>query len=188
LLFVGYSTAQALLFSGFLGWGAVFGISIHPYINEEEPMPIWNRSSKRPKPDVPRAISLLHSLFPQEGRVITEHEILQAYSSTDFTAYIGSDDAKPHGAIVFPLSTKDVVTIVKIAAQCGLSVVSRGAGTGLEGHVTSVSRFPPSGLALYFVVQTTGNSICIDLSRMQNILDVHGVYIPQSPWPCLMSH
>jgi hypothetical protein len=148
LLFVGYTTAQALLFSGFLGWGMVFGVSIHSYIHEEEePISIWNRSGKRPKPDLPRAISLLHSLFPQQGRVITEDKILQAYSSTDFTAYIGSDDAKPHGVIVFPLSTEDVVTIVKIAAQCGLSVVSRGAGTGLEGHVTSVSGVTPTELA-----------------------------------------
>jgi hypothetical protein len=143
-LFVGYTTAQALLFSGFLGWGMVFGISIHSYIHEEEPIPIWDRSGKKPKPDLPRAVSLLHSLFPQQGRVITEDKILHAYSSTGFTAYIGSDHAKQHGVIVFPLSTEDVVTIVKIAAQCGISVVSKGAGTGLEGHVTSVSRVPPS--------------------------------------------
>lgn len=138
-LLVKNATAQTLLFAGFLGWGVVFGLSVHSYWNNnEESLSFWTSSSAPPKADLPKAISLLHSLFPQEGRVITDRKTLQAYNSTNYTAYIGSDEAKPHGVIVFPQSTEDVVKIVKIATQCGLSIVSKGSATSLEGHVISV--------------------------------------------------
>src|SRR4051794_29796058 len=44
----------------------------------------------------------------------------------------GVDKALPD-LVVFPRSTEDVVTLVKIAGQYGLPIVGRGAGTGLSG-------------------------------------------------------
>lgn len=138
------STAQSLFIFGVLAWGAVLGLGTHVYIHseKEEPSVVQQLSTGAPKrasPNLSKAISLLRTMFPEEGRIITDKATLKTYSATNYLAYIGSQDAKAHGVIVFPLSTEDVVKIVKIASQCGVSVVSRGSGTGLEGHTTSVS-------------------------------------------------
>ena len=44
----------------------------------------------------------------------------------------GVDKAQPE-LVVFPKTTEDVVTLVKLAREHGLTIVGRGAGTGLSG-------------------------------------------------------
>jgi glycolate oxidase len=66
----------------------------------------------------------------------------------------GVDKARPE-VVVFPLSTEDVVTIVKIARECGAPVVGRGAGTGLSGGA-----IPLEG------------GIMVVFSRMNRILEI----------------
>ncbi len=48
----------------------------------------------------------------------------------------GVDKGTP-GAVVFPATTEDVAAIVRIAAAEGVSIVPRGAGTGLSGGAIS---------------------------------------------------
>jgi len=62
---------------------------------------------------------------------------------------------KPPQAVVFPLSTEDVVAVVKLAAREQLPVVPRGAGTGLSGGSV-----------------ITEGGIVVAFARMKKILEV----------------
>src|SRR5689334_17781167 len=66
----------------------------------------------------------------------------------------GVDKGTP-GAVVFPSTTEDVSTIVRIAAAEGISIVPRGAGTGLSGG--SIAR--DGGIVIVF-------------TRMNKILEI----------------
>ncbi|TNJ47812.1 FAD-binding oxidoreductase [Phaeobacter sp. B1627] len=59
-------------------------------------------------------------------------------------------------AVVFPTSTEEVADIVKICAEFGVPVIPFGTGTSLEGHVNA-----PAG------------GICVDMMRMDAILELH---------------
>ncbi|SEW20916.1 D-lactate dehydrogenase (cytochrome) [Cognatiyoonia koreensis] len=61
----------------------------------------------------------------------------------------------PPDAVAYPLSTQDVAAIVKICAAHHCPVVAWGTGTSLEGHALAVR-----------------GGVCIDLSRMDKVLDV----------------
>jgi len=65
---------------------------------------------------------------------------------------------EPHApdAVAFPVSTAEVSSIVKVCAETDTPVIPYGAGTSLEGHVMA----PRGGL-------------CIDLSKMDQVLEVH---------------
>ena len=63
--------------------------------------------------------------------------------------------ARPADAVAFPESEEEVAQIVRTCARHGLPVIPFGAGTSLEGHIAA----PFGGL-------------CIDLSRMDAILEV----------------
>jgi D-lactate dehydrogenase (cytochrome) len=64
----------------------------------------------------------------------------------------------PHApdAVAFPQSTAEVAAIVRTCAQCRTPVVPYGTGTSLEGHVMALR-----------------GGVCIDLSRMDEILQVN---------------
>jgi len=66
----------------------------------------------------------------------------------------GVDKARPQ-AVVFPRSTEDVVTVVKLAAKHNVAIVGRGAGTGLSGGA-----IPRAG------------GIVISFARMNQILEI----------------
>ncbi len=61
----------------------------------------------------------------------------------------------PPDAVVFPESTDEVAEILRICHGCGCPVVPYGAGTSLEGQVCAVA-----------------GGVCLDLSRMNRILEV----------------
>ncbi len=64
--------------------------------------------------------------------------------------------AQAPDAVVFPASTKEVSDIVKVCATHRVPVIPYGTGTSLEGHVNA-----PAG------------GVCVDLSRMDNIIAVN---------------
>jgi glycolate oxidase len=66
----------------------------------------------------------------------------------------GIDKALPD-LVVFPESTEDVVALVKLAAQLGMPIVGRGAGTGLSGG--AIAR---------------AGGIIISFARMNKILEI----------------
>jgi len=59
-------------------------------------------------------------------------------------------------AVAFAHSTEDVVAIVKLASKHGAPIIPFGTGTSLEGHVAALQ-----------------GGITIDLSQMDNILEVN---------------
>lgn len=63
-----------------------------------------------------------------------------------------------HSVIVYPISTEDVVKIVKIAVKYRMPIIPYSGGTSLEGHTRGHSN----------------GGICVDMSRMDRILEING--------------
>jgi glycolate oxidase len=59
------------------------------------------------------------------------------------------------GLVVFPRSTQDIVTCVRVAATHGLPVVPRGSGTGLAGGATPI-----------------GDALVVVTSKMTDIIEI----------------
>jgi len=69
--------------------------------------------------------------------------------------YDGGVDKHPPDLVAFPRSTAEVAAIVKIAAEAGVPVVGRGAGTGLSGGAIPIE-----------------GGIMVAFSRMNRILEI----------------
>jgi D-lactate dehydrogenase (cytochrome) len=94
------------------------------------------------------AIDMLRERLP--GRVETGAAVCRQHANT-----LTSIANEPPDAVVWPLSTEDVVLVVGIASELRVPVIAFGAGTSLEGHVNA----PFGGLSL-------------DMGRMNRILGV----------------
>ncbi|KAL0070584.1 D-lactate ferricytochrome c oxidoreductase [Marasmius tenuissimus] len=99
------------------------------------------------------AVEKLQAAFPEEDRVSTDSEVLKQHGASENSYH----PASPHSVVVFPLTTEDVVKIVKIATECVMPIVVYSGATSLEGHYSGI----PSG------------SICIDMSNMDKILAIN---------------
>lgn len=71
----------------------------------------------------------------------------------------GSDESAhapcPPQAVVFPLNTAEVAAVVSQCAEHRIPVIPFGIGSSVEGHILAVR-----------------GGVCIDLSRMDNVLDI----------------
>ncbi|KAG7558167.1 hypothetical protein FFLO_02894 [Filobasidium floriforme] len=123
-----------------------------------------------------KAIAELRTLFPPnaagESQLSVNKEELLSH------AQAGGTHHHPHtpDVVVYVESTEDVVKCVRWAGEWGVPVVPYSGGTSLEGHITA----PYGGL-------------CIDLSRMDKILELNledSDMVVQSgvPWEEINSH
>ncbi|KAL4261879.1 D-lactate dehydrogenase (cytochrome) [Pleurotus pulmonarius] len=103
--------------------------------------------------DVKLAIEELRAALPGHGQVDTDPDALRTYGSSENSYHPTS----PHAVIVRPGSTEDVVKIVNISRKYRVPITAYSGATSLEGHFSGF----PSG------------SICIDLSGMDKILEIH---------------
>ncbi|MDH3438731.1 MAG: FAD-binding protein, partial [Betaproteobacteria bacterium] len=62
----------------------------------------------------------------------------------------------PPDAVAFPTSTAEVAEIARLCARDGVPMIAFGVGTSVEGHVLAIH-----------------GGVCLDLSRMNRVLDVH---------------
>ncbi len=100
-------------------------------------------------PVSPAFIEDLRALLGE--RVSTAAAVLEHHGS-------GEDymPVAPPDAVCFAESTDEVAAIVRLCARDGVPVIPFGTGTSLEGHVQAVR-----------------GGVCIDLTRMNNILEVN---------------
>lgn len=62
----------------------------------------------------------------------------------------------PPDAVAFPASTADVAEIARLCSNHGVPMIAFGVGTSVEGHVLAIH-----------------GGLCLDLSHMNRVLDVH---------------
>jgi hypothetical protein len=133
-----------LIYFGVSIWAALvgyeYGAHFHFSSSQDDPGsrtalsgPPWTYSTS----DLAHAISDLHHALQGADHVVMDTEVLKPYGSPKYTAYFGSEDVRPHGVAVLPLST-DVVAIVSIAKKWGVPIVPFRNGTSLEGHTGGV--------------------------------------------------
>lgn len=84
-------------------------------------------------------------------RAVTSHAVREHHSHGE-----GMRDAGLPDVVVFPETNEEVASIVKLCNQARIPVIAFGTGTSLEGHLK----------ALY-------GGVCIDLSRMNSVLQVN---------------
>lgn len=87
--------------------------------------------------------------------ISTQQDDLVGHSGSEWSSYTRKETDIPF-AIVYPASTLEVSEIMKVCHQRKIPVTALSGGTSLEGH------FAP-----------TRGGICIDMGRMDKILDFH---------------
>jgi D-lactate dehydrogenase (cytochrome) len=95
-----------------------------------------------------RVISELRDLV---GERVSTAESVRAHHGKDVSYHAPHDP----DAVVFAQSTAEVSEIVKVCARHRTPIVAYGTGTSLEGHIAALN-----------------GGVCIDLSRMNNIVRV----------------
>jgi D-lactate dehydrogenase (cytochrome) len=96
-----------------------------------------------------RAIEELRGTF--EARVSTAQAVRDQHGRGE-----AFDAGLPPDAVVWPATTAEVSAVVSLCAHHDVPVIAYGAGTSLEGHVSA-----PYG------------GVCVDLSRMNQVLALH---------------
>ena len=121
--------------------------------------------------------------------VITQESLaeLEPYCQDRYTAHT----APPPDLVVFPRSTADVVTIVKVCSALGLPIIARGSGTSLEGH----SLAPHGGCVLDFtrnmasIVAVRPGDLDVTVQPgmtwgdLNEALKPHNLFFPVDPGP-----
>jgi len=107
--------------------------------------------------------------------VSTSDDDCKAHSGSEWSSYTTKPSEVPF-AIVYPNSTEEVSKIMKVCHKRKIPVTALSGGTSLEGH------FAP-----------TRGGICIDMGRMDKILDFHPkdldiVVQPAIGWEDLNEH
>src|SRR6516225_8338055 len=105
---------------------------------------------KRPEPQV--LASTLEAMAARFGnRLITSQAVREQHAHT--CTWL---PPQPPDAVVMAQETPDIQDAVRICAKYGVPIIAFGTGTSLEGHINA-----PAG------------GVCIDLSDMNRVLEVH---------------
>lgn len=99
-------------------------------------------------------IDELRVLLKEDQISISKSE-LESHSDSFFSTDHPHEDEKPD-AIVYPSSTKEVSEILKLAHKHRVPITPYSGGTSLEGHYIPTRR-----------------GICVDLTRMGDVIEIH---------------
>jgi len=138
---------------------SVFALRSQDNLLSSESLPINTPSISSHSPaygnptDFQSAIHELQEAFPEEDRVTTDPDDLHDHGFSVNDYHPGS----VHSVVVYPLTTQDVVKIVKIAVQYKMPLIPYSGGTSLEGHTRGYAN----------------GGICVDMSKMDNILQIN---------------
>lgn len=86
--------------------------------------------------------------------------------------------------VVYPNSTEDVVKIVNISRKYRMPVVAYSGATSLEGQYRAVSDQTVLLSPNSEREQPSVGAICVDMSNMDKILEIHGKDRPS--WSALV--
>ncbi|MEO8485808.1 MAG: FAD-linked oxidase C-terminal domain-containing protein [Betaproteobacteria bacterium] len=108
------------------------------------------RAHAHDAPALPAA--LLDELRALLGDRLSTSRPVRDHHGTDISSY----PVTPPDAVVFPTTTDEVVAIVRACARHRVPMIPFGVGTSVEGHVLA-----------------TDGGVCIDLARMNRVLEVN---------------
>ncbi|KAF7358588.1 FAD-binding protein [Mycena sanguinolenta] len=152
--------------------GLVMGLGASQFLSPKAAAPLQKPVYGSTK-EFRQAVEDLKSAFSDRSSVVsTELDDLKIHSLSTNTYHAGS----PYTVVVYPESTEDVVKIVKIANKYRMPVTAYSGATSLEGHFISVRLSPSSPQAACKMLnpeQKTGGGICVDMSGMNQILEIH---------------
>jgi D-lactate dehydrogenase (cytochrome) len=115
-------------------------------------MAMSTQVEQRNRPAADAVAALVSRLGDTYGeRAVTSHAVREQHGHGE-----GLADAALPDVVVFPESNEEVAAIVRLCAAARVPVIAFGVGTSLEGHVA----------ALY-------GGVCLDLSRMNRVLEVN---------------
>ena len=107
----------------------------------------------RERPTAATLAALLATLATEFGdRATTGAAVREQHSHGEGLADAGLPDV-----VVFPQSNEEVAAVVRLCHAARVPVIAFGVGTSLEGHVAALC-----------------GGVCIDLSRMNRVLEVNG--------------
>ena len=117
--------------------------------------------------------STVAPLPPLDGVLETSPAVLGEFSK-DWGGFV---TASPK-AVLRTSSVQDVVKIVKIATRHRTPIIPYSGGTSLEGQFVGVRALRPpfTPLLLNKCAQSEIGSICVDVSRMDKIIAIHGPF------------
>ncbi|KAF7311529.1 FAD-binding protein [Mycena kentingensis (nom. inval.)] len=144
---------RPLVYAVLIGVG--YGIGLSQLLPQTDPA-LAKPTYGTPK-DFQRAISELQITFAgRDGIVSTDPGDLEIHGVSTNTYHTGV----PHSVVVYPESTQDVVQIVQIANKFRMPMTASGiplGATALEGQF----------------IGHIGGGICIDMTSMNKILEIH---------------
>lgn len=101
------------------------------------------------------AISKIAKVVGEERITTSANELTN--HSEDSSEFVRAREGESPYAVVYPISVEEVSRIVKICYDASIPIIPYSGGTSIEGH------FIP-----------TRKGICVDLSKMNKILAIHG--------------
>jgi FAD/FMN-containing dehydrogenase len=104
------------------------------------------------RPDARELADLVTRLLADYGeRAVTTRAIREGHSHGE-----GMADAALPDVVVFPKTNEEVAAIVRLCYAARVPVIAFGVGTSLEGHVAALA-----------------GGVCVDLSRMDSMLEIN---------------
>lgn len=159
-------TAAVTISSLTLGLNTVRAESLAPGPQKQDQLPEKPSNRYASKEETQKVIGLLKSKL-RDDQVTTDKDDLLGHGHSANTYHCQCFFSSRHlsadrkaaavpDVVIYAESTEDVSAVVKLAHQYRIPVTPFSGGTSLEGHITC-----PFG------------GICIDLSRMDKIIEVH---------------